>query len=234
MTLVDPTGRPLTRRAFMRITALGGAGLFVPATLISCGRTKEKGVLQGGPQPVAQPTPPRKVCLPTEDNIEGPFYRRKAPFRTRLATPGTPGTPLHVSGGVFDTDCRPIPGTVVDIWHAGSKGQYDNSSHKFQYRGRIRTDKQGRYSYTTVFPGRYAVGPSGYGGGDAVFRPAHVHYKISGSGFRSLITQHYFEGDEWNERDRWLKRSLVTPVINDPTERAGIVRCTFDIVLARA
>ena len=53
------------------------------------------------------------------------------------------------------------------------------------------TDNDGHYFYRTIKPGPY---PWRNTVND--WRPAHIHYSISGSGWaQRLITQMYFEGD---------------------------------------
>lgn len=53
------------------------------------------------------------------------------------------------------------------------------------------TDAEGRYHFRTVRPGAYL-----FRNELNDWRPAHIHYSISGSGWaRRLITQMYSEGD---------------------------------------
>ena len=57
--------------------------------------------------------------------------------------------------------------------------------------GRMLTDENGYYAYRTIKPGPY---PWRNRVND--WRPAHIHYAISGDGWvQRLITQMYFEGD---------------------------------------
>jgi catechol 1,2-dioxygenase len=184
-----------TRRAF-----LGTAGTFAAASLLGA-RFQE--------------TP--KTLAPTEDNIQGPFYRKDAPFRSKLAE-GLKGTSLTVSGRVLSPDGTPLRDAVVDVWHASAEGEYDNQSSNFHLRGRIRTDKDGLYRYETLMPGQYDLG-------DAK-RPAHVHYKVAAEAHRALTTQLYFKGDRWIDRDPFVRKSLIIEL----QKGSG----TFDIVLAKA
>jgi len=184
-----------TRRAF-----LGAAGTAVTAALLGAR-------LQDAPKPLA----------PTEDNIEGPYYRKDAPFRAKLAE-GVKGTPLVISGRVLTPEGKPLRDAVVDLWHADSAGDYDNKSDQFLLRGRIRTDKEGLYRVETVMPGQYDLGEAK--------RPAHIHYKVSADAHRALTTQLYFKGDPWIKRDPFVRPSLIIDLQKD----SG----TFDIVLAKA
>jgi catechol 1,2-dioxygenase len=183
----------LTRRRFLSETGLAAAGL------------------------AFRPSLQDQRLAPTESNIEGPFYRKEAPFRSNLAE-GLKGDPLKISGKVRGVDGTPLAGAVVDVWQADKAGQYDNESPKFVLRGRLRADKNGLYVYETIMPGQYDLGESK--------RPAHIHYKVSADGFKLLTTQLYFKGDPYLERDPFVRKSLVIEL----EKSAG----TFDIVLAKA
>src|SRR6185503_20939349 len=104
---------------------------------------------------------------------------------------------------------------IVDVWHASAGGEYDNNSDKFQFRGRMRPGRCGRYRFETVMPGQYDLGEAK--------RPAHIHFKISAAGYRPLTTQLYFKGDPWLARDPFVRKSLIIELPKDKT--AG----TFDI-----
>src|SRR5262245_32896030 len=71
----------------------------------------------------------------TESDIEGPFYKPGAPFRPRLAGASAKGLRLVVSGRVLGTDCRPIPGAILDVWQADAAGAYDHVG--FELRGKL-------------------------------------------------------------------------------------------------
>ena len=158
----------------------------------------------------------KKPLAPTESNIEGPFYRKNAPFREKLAE-GVKGKPLTIAGKVLAPDGAPLGNAVVDVWQADTKGAYDNKSDKFTLRGRIKTDKNGLYRYETIMPGQYDLGESK--------RPAHIHYKISAEGHKALTTQLYFSGDPFLKKDPFVHESLII----DLKESKG----DFDIVLAK-
>lgn len=168
---------------------------------------------------------------PTEDNIEGPFYRPNAPMTTRLFGTGDKGELVMVSGRVLDTDGSPVAGALLDVWLANSKGEYDidspndrgNTSIPLKWRGRMRTDGYGNYKFEAILPGQYEIGENKW-------RPKHIHFKVSASGRRSLTTQMYFVGDSFNESDTWWKPSLTAPLT--PAGQ-GSFSSSFDFVLKR-
>jgi catechol 1,2-dioxygenase len=165
----------------------------------------------------------------TEDNIEGPFYRPGAPFRTKLYDDGEKGDVLVISGSVVARNGRPLAGALLEIWQASADGRYDNddpdnppAKNVFHLRGRLKTDEKGRYEFETVRPAPYSIGQGRY-------RPAHIHLKIHHEGHKSLTTQFYFKGDKYNKTDPWYKPSLVLDLKPDGKRS----RATFKIVLAK-
>jgi catechol 1,2-dioxygenase len=172
---------------------------------------------------------------PTEDNIQGPFYREGAPYRAKITPPLEPGTVLLVSGTVWGFDSKkPLAHATLDIWQANHLGRYDNDDptrppgkSDFKYRSRLMTDENGCYEYETIHPGRYKIGRD-------LWRPAHIHYFVQHTGYRSLITQLYFKGDPHNDKDQFIKPSLIVELeakrAGDQSYESG----RFDIVLTKA
>jgi len=132
---------------------------------------------------------------PTTSDILGPFYRPAAPIRSNLIIPGSDGNILNLAGTIYDNDgTTPLSNTLIEIWHASEKGEYDNTSPDYRYRGALKTNKNGKYKFKTVMPPPYKA--------DAVhYRPAHIHFRISSDKKQDLITQIYFKGDQYLEKD---------------------------------
>ena len=114
--------------------------------------------------------------------------------------PGEPlGERIIVTGRVLDSDGRPVPDTLVEIWQANSAGRYahgvDNHAApldpNFDGGGRCLTDSGGRYRFVTIKPGAYP-----WQNHPNAWRPAHIHFSLLGRAFtQRLITQMYFPGD---------------------------------------
>lgn len=133
-------------------------------------------------------------CETTSD-ILGPFYRPDSPVRNNLVIKGMPGEIVELSGIVRHKDCNtPHKNARVELWHCSNDEIYDNDSDEFRYRGTTFCDENGRYRFKTQMPVPYDAG-----GGE--IRPAHFHMMFSAPGYQSLITQIYFEGDQYLDDD---------------------------------
>jgi len=201
-------GEKLSRRTFLRSTLIG-----IP--------------LAPGLYPLFQE---EETQDPTEDNIEGPYFRPNAPWRTTLYDKGEKGDVLVLSGTVHSRNGRPLPNAEIEVWQATAEGRYDNDDedhppkeNEFRLRGRLKTDAKAAYSFETVRPGRYKMSRTRY-------RPAHIHIKVHHEGHRSLTTQLYFKDEELNKSDPWYKPSLALEL--EPEE--GRFRSRFDFVLRKA
>jgi protocatechuate 3,4-dioxygenase beta subunit len=161
---------------------------------------------------------------PTPPNPLGPFYKRLAPMNGVLRAPGDPGIPLTLSGQVFDTRGNVVPDAVIEIWQTDHLGYYDVDGYR--YRGKLRVDKSGGYSFESVIPGHYP---------DKSRVCQHVHYLVTAPGHKTLVTQLYFatdpvfEGDPAKNyaRDPLIETAeLIRPVMltGDPNEVHAKVR----------
>lgn len=145
---------------------------------------------------------------------EGPYYTPGAPERAVLAEDDTVGTPLVVTGTVYDAQCQPVPGAVLDVWQADGAGVYDNEG--FDLRGVQTTDADGRYSITTVIPGIYPG------------RTEHIHLKVTAPGGTTHTTQFFFPGSEQNAADGIYVEEMELSI--DSQDESGMA-ASFDLVL---
>lgn len=165
------------------------------------------------------PLPNEGTCTVTNEDIEGPYYQPSAPERSDLDTVGDEGVALTLSGVVHDASCTPLPGARVEIWHANPEGAYDNSPTG-HYRGWVACDDEGRYTFTTLVPGRYLNGDD--------YRPSHIHMKVWVGDAERLTTQVYFADDPYLDADPWAEPSRTVCLEEDGAGVAAI----FDVTLA--
>ncbi len=124
------------------------------------------------------------------------------------------GERITVTGRVFDTEGKPLRGTLVEIWQANAAGRYKHRWDRwpapldpnFSGAGRCMTDDEGRYRFTTIKPGPYP-----WGNHYNAWRPAHIHFSLMGRAFlQRLVTQMYFPGDPFFPYD---------PIFNSVADR---------------
>jgi protocatechuate 3,4-dioxygenase beta subunit len=117
----------------------------------------------------------------TVAQTEGPFYTPSSLERSSLLEDGMQGTPLLITGRVFNQDCEPIAEAILDFWQTDDQGQYDNAGYRL--RGHQFTDENGGYTLETIQPGQYPG------------RTAHIHVKVFAPDGRELLTtQIYIPG----------------------------------------
>jgi protocatechuate 3,4-dioxygenase beta subunit len=154
----------------------------------------------------AKRAPTRPLVMPpqTLSEITGPVFGTSDVNAgdddlTRQHTGVPIGERMIVSGRVLDENARPVPNALVEIWQANACGRYrhpvDNHDApldpNFTGFGRVLTDAEGRYQFTTIKPGAYP-----WRNHYNAWRPAHIHFSLFGRGFvQRLVTQMYFPGD---------------------------------------
>ena len=123
-----------------------------------------------------------------------------------LAGPGVEGEPITLQGRVTDGDGAPVNDALVEIWQANARGRYPHPEDQgdaplepaFKGFGRVPTDKDGGFRFTTIKPGRVP------GAGGALQAP-HINVTLLMRGMlRHLITRIYFAGDPANAEDAVL------------------------------
>lgn len=162
----------------------------------------------------------------TTNDILGPFYRPDAPVREDLTYEGLSGTRIVLKGRVFNSDCKTIlKDALVEIWHCNTEGEYDNDSKEFRHRACLITNENGEYSFTTILPGKYLNGE--------LYRPSHIHYRVTEKNSKELISQIYFKGDPHIIKDPWASQEKAKHRILEisPEDIKGNLTIKFDIYL---
>ena len=153
------------------------------------------------------------------------------------------GQRIIVHGRVLDSDGRAVPDTLVEVWQANAAGRYRHSNDtwpapidpNFSGAGRVLTDSDGHYQFTTIKPGIYPWGNS-----PNAWRPAHIHFSLFGRAFtQRLVTQMYFPGDPMffqdpifnSVPDEKARQRLVSRFDMEATQPEWALGYAFDIVL---
>jgi len=153
------------------------------------------------------------------------------------------GERIIVHGRVVDSDGRPIPNTIMEIWQANAAGRYahDVDQHdapldpNFPGLGRVLTDQQGNYRFVSIKPGAYP-----WRNHLNAWRPAHIHLSLFGEAFlQRLVTQMYFPGDPLFGQDPIFnsipdpegRKRLISSLDIEQTVPEWALAFRFDIVL---
>ena len=153
------------------------------------------------------------------------------------------GERIIVHGRITDEDGRPVPHTIVEIWQANAAGRYHHPADQhdaptdpnFHGEGRVYTDDDGRYRFTSIKPGAYP-----WRNHNNAWRPNHIHFSFFGRGFaQRLVTQMYFPGDPLLDLDpvflsvpdRAARDRLVCRLDMTVTEPEWALGYRWDVVL---
>jgi protocatechuate 3,4-dioxygenase beta subunit len=173
----------------------------------------------------------------TQANMLGPFWRDDQPVCASgdsLVRSPTPGDGLFVSVSLEDANGHPVAGAEVDVWHSSPEGLYENqdaNQAEMNLRGRFVSDENGRFNFRTVKPAGYPIPVDGPVG-ELVratrrhnFRPAHLHFMVFKSGFKTLISQVYSPDDPHIDSDVQfgVTRALIGNYVchHSPSEEYG-------------
>ncbi|MGW6446315.1 dioxygenase family protein [Lentzea sp. NPDC055074] len=191
----------------------------------------------------------------TEATVFGPFFVEESPMvgvGGDIAG-GAAGTPCWVEGTVRDTAGDPVPGARIEVWEADEDGFYDvqYTDSRVAGRGHLFSGEDGGFSFWCTTPVPYPIPHDGPVGAllDAVgrspVRAAHLHFMVSATGFRTLVTHVFVEGDpqlEIGDSVFGVKESLVKRFEEQPAGAPAPdgralgdkpwARSRFDVVLA--
>ncbi|HJZ60110.1 MAG TPA: protocatechuate 3,4-dioxygenase subunit alpha [Gemmataceae bacterium] len=135
------------------------------------------------------------TLVPTASQTAGPFVHIGLTWLCRdcVAPPGADGERVTVEGRVLDGDGQPVTDAIVEIWQADPHGRYAGTA--FQGFGRVPTDGNGNFRFTTVKPGR-VPGP------DGTFQAPHLLIAVFARGLlKQVVTRMYFPDEPGNAAD---------------------------------
>ena len=165
----------------------------------------------------------KKPAEATASTVFGPFFFEGSPAFANgddIAN-GASGEPCFMQGRVLSITGEPLANAHIEIWQADDEGFYDvqyKDLSQAQGRGHLSSDSEGRYYFWSVKPQAYPIpddGPVGElmnAAHRSPMRPAHVHFMITLTGYKTLITHVFKEGDRYLDSDAvfGVKSSLIT------------------------
>jgi protocatechuate 3,4-dioxygenase beta subunit len=149
----------------------------------------------------------------TTSQTVGPFFSIGLGWLARadLASPGVHGERVSVAGRVLDGDGQPVSDALLELWQANASGRYAHPEDTqslpldpaFRGYGRVPTDGEGRFHFTTVKPGP-VPGPGG------APQAPHIVVSVFARGLlKRLVSRMYFPDEPANASD--LALGLVEP-----------------------
>jgi len=179
----------------------------------------------------------------TPSQTVGPFFHdcllRTDATCDALAGDVAAGQRIHVHGRVLDGDGKPVPDAVLELWQADDHGVYHHPADprwarptSFSGFGRVGTDEDGRFEFTSVVPGRVP----GRGG---ELQAPHVSIAVFARGLLNhLFTRMYFPDEPSNDTDPTLfcvpahrRATLIARATSPSDDTVGARVFRFDIVL---
>jgi protocatechuate 3,4-dioxygenase alpha subunit len=147
----------------------------------------------------------------------GPYYRLglEPLYHTEIAPASAKGERITITGTVYDGIGNPVSDAVLELWQADAEGIYDHAEDPRRDAhdpalhgwGRVPTDDAGRFSFTTIKPGRVP------GLKDVAQAPHLVALVFMRGLLKAAPTRIYFSDEASNGEDGIL--ALV------PAERRG-------------
>jgi protocatechuate 3,4-dioxygenase beta subunit len=173
----------------------------------------------------------------TDSTVLGPFYagrQRELARGETILLREEDDPPLIVEGTVTSQNRKPVRDALVEVWQTAPNQLYDvqdDAQPEGHLRASFRTDERGNFSFRSILPVSYPIPDDGPAGqllqlmGRHPFRPAHVHFMISASGHRTLVTHLFLCGDPYLDSDAvfGVKPSLIVT----PEERNGSHRIVY-------
>jgi protocatechuate 3,4-dioxygenase, alpha subunit len=165
----------------------------------------------------------------TASQTVGPYFRigLEHLYVADIAPSAAAGDKIAIRGRVVDGDGNPVNDAILEIWQADAHGKYahpDDAQSKpptpgFKGFGRVPTDDNGVFRFTTIKPG-CAEGPGG------MPQAPHLLVAVFMRGLlKHLLTRIYFPDDPVNAADPVLKLvpterrpTLVATKVNDGLE----------------
>jgi protocatechuate 3,4-dioxygenase beta subunit len=207
----------LTKLGGLAAVALGGSALGAHELLDA----EDADAAGNGPAAVSSGL---VACVLAPEQTEGPYYLDDAAVR-RNVTDGKLGVPLTLRLTVVNvTNCKPIKGAAVEIWHCDAAGAYSGvqGDAGMFLRGVQRTDARGVATFRTVYPGWYPG------------RTVHIHTMVHIGGnvvhtgqlyFPDAVTDVVYRRSPYNQRPNRDPRNA-----GDSIYRNGGKRSTLRLV----
>lgn len=177
----------------------------------------------------------------TEATVFGPFHVENAPhyeLGEDIAN-GAKGAPCVVRGKITGIGGEAVAGARLEVWQSDDDGMYDVQKPGLDHaqgRGVLNADAQGRFNFRSILAVAYPIphdGPVGQmltATNNHPWRPAHLHFRILATGYETLVTHVFRDGDQYLDSDVvfGVRESLVADWVQQPD---GSYLLEYDFVL---
>ncbi|MBE1554314.1 dioxygenase [Sporosarcina limicola] len=154
----------------------------------------------------------------TQPSLLGPYFIDGTPLIEAKAgeplvltqRPDEAGEVMYFKGNVSSTNGQPLAKARIEMWQNDATRKYsafDSDAPRYNFRGHFYTQENGDFEVKSIVPLPYSIPTDGPTGEFLEYtdqhpmRPAHLHFMFEAEGHETLITQVFFEGDEWLETD---------------------------------
>jgi protocatechuate 3,4-dioxygenase alpha subunit len=181
----------------------------------------------------------------TASQTVGPFFHdclmRTDAACDVLVADSTEGIRIRIEGRVLDGDGAGVPDAVLEVWQANQHGRYNHPSDDrdlpldpgFTGYGRIATQSDGQFCFTTIKPGAVPFDRRR-------LQAPHIAVAVLGRGLLNhLYTRIYFDDEPLTTSDPILQRvpserraTLIARRDGSPSGRDAVYQ--IDIVLQGA
>lgn len=125
-------------------------------------------------------------CRRSTASVEGPYYVANPLVRQNIIEDRQGLRTTMFFQVIRESGCTPIPGAIVDVWHADAAGVYSGfaqqgTAGRVYLRGVQTADANGICRFDTVFPGWYTG------------RTTHIHVKVRPTATTVVTLQTYFD-----------------------------------------
>lgn len=184
----------------------------------------------------------------TQPSLLGPYFIEGSPLVEKevgkplvlTQRPNESGEVLFFKGNVSSIDGYPLANTRVEMWQNDNSGKYsafDSDAPRYNLRGYFYTDENGDFEVQSIVPLPYSIPTDGPTGeflnymDQHSMRPAHLHLMFEAEGHETLITQVFFEGDEYLESD--VADGVRTELITELKDKGTHKEASLDFVMRK-
>ncbi len=184
----------------------------------------------------------------TASAVLGPFYRPGSPKYESgdsiLQDDRDDCQTVLCEGKVRDRQGNAVSGALIEIWEDAPNGLYeqqDDAQPDHNLRGTYRTDDNGHYAIRCIRPVAYPI-PTDETAGELIrylghhpMRPAHLHFRLSCDGYRTLVTQIYDAESDYLDGDAVfaVKENLIAHFEPAGPDADTDLHLAHDFVLAK-